>query len=261
MSGRGASMRYLLPILLGLCLGVALPVAARAAPAGDTLVTELATGNVDINMRFSGEKILVFGAISRPGDIIIKVKSPMQTVALSRKERFGPFWLASGKIKISHTPGLLYLLSTAPIDTLLPPAERERYGLSLGHVTKLATLDSDAKGMGDWQAAFLRLKRSDGHYLEGGHAVRIENKRLFFTTINLPAKLPLGVYRLEFYLVRGGKVVAQQARKLNVQQVHVERWMSNTAHNTPWSFGFAYTFGAMFLGLVLGVILQRDTDD
>ncbi|MEJ2509426.1 MAG: TIGR02186 family protein [Gammaproteobacteria bacterium] len=254
------------PLLwLALTLAALAPLTGRAAPdpaaSDDTLVTELATDHVDITTHFTGEKILVFGAISRPGDIVIKVKSPTETVALTRKVQMGPFWLANGKIKVSNAPGLLYLLSTEPLDKLLPAAERDRYGLALKDALQDAKTDAKPKGMGDWQAAFMRLKADEDHYVEGRHAVRMDSKRLFFTSINLPAKIPLGVYHLEFYLVRDGKVVAQQTRKLNVQQVRIERWMSNTAHETPWGFGIVYTLGAMFLGLVLGVVLQRDRDD
>jgi len=247
--------------LLALCLAVLAPAFAHAADEADSLVTELATDHVDITTHFTGEKILVFGAISRPGDIVIKVQSPTETVAIKRKVQIGPFWLANGKIKVSHAPGLLYLLSTAPLDTLLPADERERHGLSLADALKGAKTDTPPKGMGDWQAAFMRIKGDEGHYVEGQHAIRMDSKRLFFTSINLPAKIPLGVYHLQFYLVRDGHVVAQQTRKLNVQQVRIERWMSNTAHETPWGFGIVYTLGAMILGLVLGVVLRRDSDD
>ncbi len=267
--------RLLTPLITRLTLRLALALipfapaahAATTAPlavaAAETpLVTELATDRVDITSQFTGEKILVFGAISRPGDVIIKVTAPNETVALTRKAELGPFWLSNGKIRVSHAPGLLYLLSTRPIDKLLPAQARQHYGLRLEDGLSTAKpLDTIPAGMQDWQAAFLRLKQADGYYRQNDHAIRLFGNRLFSTSLELPAKLPLGTYNLDIYLVKDGKVLAQQTRQLNVQQVRLEQWVSQTAHTWSWIFGISFVLFAMVLGLVLGVVLRKSSDD
>ncbi|HQU15567.1 MAG: hypothetical protein B7Z66_00785 [Chromatiales bacterium 21-64-14] len=238
---------------------VALP--AHAAPVGEGgLVTQLATDHVDITARFTGQEILIFGALSRRGDVIVRLRAPDQVVALSRKAKFGPFWLNSGKLDVDAAPGLLYVLASAPVKKLLDVRTRERYGLTLEHAVAKLRIAHVPEGMEDWRDALLQLKKQDHYYLQDGHAVTLVSDRLFFTRVDLPAKIPLGVYRLDIYLVRGGRIVGHQSRTLEVRQVRLERWVSDVAHGYPWTFGVLFTVLAMGLGLALGIVLRRDGD-
>jgi uncharacterized protein (TIGR02186 family) len=243
-----------------LLLGALFYLLPFAASADDGLVAEMATDHVNITSQFTGEDILIFGAVSRPGDVIIKVQSPAQDVVLSRKVKFGPIWLDSGKLVVRGTPGLVYLLTSKPVAELLSPADADRYGLRLEDALAGARLEGQEKGMTDWRQAFLRLKRRKNYYLQADHAVKLESKRLFVTSLDLPAKLPLGIYNLDIYLVRNGKVVSHETHQIDVRQVRLERWVSNVAHSHAWLFGGAFTLLALLVGLGLGIVLRRDRD-
>lgn len=222
------------------------------------IVTQLGTDHVDITTRFAGQKILIFGALSRPGQVLIKVRSPDQPVALSRKSRYGPFWLNSDKMVIPNAPGLLYLLGSVPVGSLLDEAQRRRYGLTLHHAVANLSVSHVPSGMADWREALIRAKRRDGYYREGDGAVTLVRDRLFYATVDLPAKIPLGRYDLEIYLIRNGRIVARQLRTMNVREVRLARWASDIAHDDPWLFGVGFTLVAMALGLLLGIALRRD---
>lgn len=223
--------------------------------ADSGLVTELGEANVDITARFTGEKMLIFGAVSRRGDVIVKVVSPVQTVDLAHKEKFGPFWLTAGKVRVENTPGLYYVLSDKPVARLLSRAERQRYGLDLADALR------DAKVTGNpaagWQGAFIRLKQKQDNYLQDGQAVKLVRNQLFSTSMQLPAKLPLGKYRLEIYRVRGGTVRGHQQRTFEVREVKVEHWVSRAAYSHPWTFGIVFTLMALAIGLTLGIALRK----
>jgi uncharacterized protein (TIGR02186 family) len=243
-------MKKLLFLLVALSATLAAQVRADSG-----LVTELGEQNVDITARFAGEKMLIFGAVSRPGDVIVKVVSPTQTVDLSHKEKFGPFWLTAGKVRVENTPGLFYVLSNKPVDQLLNRAQRRRYGLDLTDALR------DAKVTGQpaeaWQDAFIRLKRTQENYRQDGQAVKLVRDQLFSTSMHLPAKLPLGKYRLEIYRVRGGRLRGHQERTFEVREVKLEHWVSKAAYTHPWSFGILFTLLALTIGLVLGIALRK----
>lgn len=246
-------------LVLTTLLAIALSPASRAAD--DSLITELQQDHVDITSQFTGEQILVFGAIRKGGDVIVKVVSPDQDVALSRKAKVGPVWLDSGNMNVSNAPGLLYLLSTRPLDQILNPAEQQAHKLRLEDALDQAQAPAPTAGMEDWRTAFLRLKTHKGYYLQDGAAVKLDRGRVFSTSINLPAQLPIGTYQLQIYQVRDGKVVSEETRALDVRQVRVERWVSNIAHGYSWAFGIGFTLMAMIIGLVLGIILRRSRND
>ena len=229
--------------------------------ADDNLVTEMATEHVDITTQFTGEKILIFGAMAQPGgDVIIKVVSPPTDVALSHKKLVGPFWLDSGKMTIKDTPGLMYLLSSKPIEELLSLEDRDRNNLRVEDALLNAKITGASEDTAQWRTAFLRLKQEKNHYQVLDHAVKEESHRLFFSSLSLPAKIPLGLYHLEIYLVRDGKIVGQQSHNLDVREVRLERWVSDEAHAHSWMFGMSFTLFAMVLGLGLGILLRRNSD-
>ncbi len=252
-------MSRLSRFIFALCC--ALGLSGAAAAAQNELVTELAQTHVDITARFTGEKVLIFGAMSHPGDVIIKVASPSETVAISGKAQYGPFWLTSGNFTVEGAPGLFYMLSTRPVDELLGAAQRARYGLSLKHSLTAAKAAGVPADMPDWRDAFLGLKQQGGYYLQDAKAVEMVGGKLFSASMSLPAKLPLGEYKLTIYLVRDGKVVARQSRALDVREVQMERWISDVAYRHSWLFGIAFVLFAMTLGLVLGIALRRGGDD
>lgn len=247
-----------LTLLLALTL---LLVSRTAAAAGHSLLTELQTQHVDVTMTFTGQDTLIYGALSKPGDVVIKVTSPAMSVDLKHKKAIGPFWLDSGKLTVRQTPGLYYLLSSQPIKKIVSPAEQKKYGLHLQDALKQAKVDSStAKDMGNWQKAFIELKQNSGLFRQVPNAVKLVEKRLFSATIELPANIPLGSYHLDIYLVQHGHVIGHQTRNLEVNQVQLEHWVANAVNRHSWLFGIAFTVFALLLGLTLGMALRRGSD-
>jgi uncharacterized protein (TIGR02186 family) len=238
--------------LLAILAGMPVHPAAFA----DDLVTHLDVDQVDVTTRFEGQSILLFGAVPRGTDVVIKVVSPEQEVELGRKSQVGPLWLESGQATVRRTPGLLYLLSSRPLSDLLGNTERQALGLTLTSVLKAAEISGDSIPLSEWQVALLRLKRRRGFYVEDGHGVKLEGGRLFYTHIDLPPESPLGLYQVSVYLLRDGKVVQRQQRTLVVQEVRLQHWISRVAHDYGWTFGAFFTLGMMLLGLVLGMALR-----
>ena len=54
-----------------------------AVAADRDMVTELQSEHVDVNINFTGKDTLIFGALLKKGDVIVKVRSPDVPVALS----------------------------------------------------------------------------------------------------------------------------------------------------------------------------------
>jgi uncharacterized protein (TIGR02186 family) len=241
-------------------LAVAFAATVSLAHAGEALVTQLAQARVDITTRFTGEKILVFGALTQPGDVIVKVVSPDQPVSLSRKVEVGLFWLDGGNMILRGSPGFMYLLSSAPLDAILDAGERERFGLDLGLALGQVEAPATPRGLEDWRSAFIRLKKEKGRYLEVGNAVKLVSHQLFHAEIPLPAKVPLGLYRVDIYLANGGKIVAHETQTLDVNQVKLQAWVADAARTHSWLFGGALTLVSLLLGLGLGMVLRRASD-
>ena len=242
-------------------LTLLLLIASRVTAAADhSLVTGMQSEHVDVTINFTGKDTLIFGALAKKGDVIIKVSSPNMNVDLSHKRAIGPLWLDGGKLTVRNTPGLYYLLSSKPLDKIVSAATEQIYGLHLRDALKHAQIDSKAaSAMGDWQTAFIGLKKAAGLFRKLPDAVKLVENRLFMATIQLPAKIPLGTYQLDIYLAQHGHIISHQTRHLEVNQVQMEHWVANAVHKHAWLFGVLFTVFALLLGLTLGMALRRST--
>ncbi len=240
---------------VAICCSVWL-IGARA-DAG--LLTGLESSHVKITTGFTGQHVFVFGSTPQSGDIVIRVTSPDESVALSRKGRVGPFWLKGGKLRVDHVPGLMYLLSNRPLNEIAARPVLERHGLTFASTLVAAqTSGGPAPGGEAWQAAFERLKQNQGLFRKLEGDVRIDGGRLFSANFPLPATLPIGAYQLDIYSFRNGDLTAHRSSILEVNEVGIERWISRIALRHSRMFGVLFTLLAVVLGLTLSVLLRRD---
>ena len=244
---------------LRLALAIGCSVWLSGARADSGLLTELESSHVKISTGFTGQHVFVFGSTARSGDIVIRVASPDEAAALSRKGRIGPFWLKRGKLLVKQVPGLVYLLSNRPLDQIADRAVLERNGLTFHSTLATAQIDGNpAHGYEHWQAAFERLKQEQGLFRKLESDVRIDGGRLFSANFPLPAALPLGAYRLDVYAFRNGVPTGHHESTLLVNEVGIERWLSQVALRHPAAFGLLFTLLAVALGLTLSALLRRD---
>ena len=225
--------------------------------ADEPLSVALEPAQVDISADFSGIDLKAIGSMKGPGDLIVKVAGPLQDVTLSRKTKLGPFWVGGAAVKMSGAPSLLFLCVTAPIASLLPPAEREKYALLLQSVPVRIEPQLQAHAASVWRKAFFELKEKKGYYREDNGAIRVFENGQFVADIRLPGDLQSGTYTVETLLVRSGKVVGHTVGEFKVRLAGIEHWIWNAAHDYPWLFGSLFTLAAMLLGIALTAIPYR----
>ena len=225
--------------------------------ADESPVFVLEPSQVDISAGFNGTDLTAIGSMQGPGELIVKVAGPLQEVTLSRKAKLGPFWVGGETVKMGGAPSLLFLYATAPIASLLAPAERQKYALLLEGVPVRIEPQPQARAADGWRKAFFRLKEKQGYYREDNGAIRVFENGRFIAAIGLPGDLQIGTYTVETMVVRSGKVVGRTVEKFNVRLSGIERWIWNAAHDYPWLFGGLFTLAAMLLGIVLTAIPYR----
>lgn len=225
--------------------------------ADEPLVVAPQSSQVNITTDFTGSDLKAIGAMDGPGDLIIKVVGPQQEATLSREVQLGPFWVGGDTVKMEGAPSLLFIYSTAPIASILAPAEREKYALLLEGVPVRIEPQLTAHAADDWRKAFFRLKERQGYYHENDRAIRVFGNRLFIADMRLPGDLQIGTYTVETLLVKSGKVVGHNVGNFRVRLSGIERWVWNAAHDHSWLFGSLFTLAAMVLGFVLNAIPYR----
>lgn len=225
--------------------------------ADEPLVVVPETDEVKITTDFAGTDLKAVGSMRGPADLIIKLVGPQQEATLSRETKLGPFWVGGDTVKMEGAPSLLFLYATAPIASILSPAEQQKYGLLLEGVPVRVEAQLQAHAAIDWRKAFFRLKERQGYYHEDDHAIRVFGNRLFIADMRLPGDLQVGEYTVETLVVKSGAVVGHTVGNFKVRLSGMERRVWNAAHDHSWLFGSLFTLVAMALGLVLNAIPYR----
>lgn len=228
-----------------------------ASWAEEPLVVVPETERVNITTDFAGAEVKAVGSMRGPADLIIKLVGPQQETKLSRETKLGPFWVRGDTVKMEGAPSLLFFYATAPIASILPLDEQQKYGLLLEGVPMHVEPHLKAHAADDWREAFFRLKERQGYYHEDDTAIKVFGNRLFIADMRLPGDLQVGTYTVETLVVKSGKVVGRDVGQFKVRLAGIERWVWNAAHDHSWLFGSLFTLLAMLLGLALNAIPYR----
>jgi uncharacterized protein (TIGR02186 family) len=106
----------------------------------------------------------------------------------------------------------------------------------------------EAKTLERFEAGLIDLYRRAGLFVENPAAVEITEGVLYRARIPVPARVPVGTYRAETYLISRGRVLAVASRDVQIRKAGFERFVALAAER----HGFLYGLSAVLLSLVLG---------
>jgi uncharacterized protein (TIGR02186 family) len=231
-----------------------LPVAAHAADP--RLVPDVSSRAIDIQYSFTGEELLLFGAILYPGqrlpddraDIVVVLKGPVRPIVLREKRRVAGIWVNASSIRLRTSPGFYAIGSSRPIDKLVDERTAAIFELGLANLSMSPSGFSEARKLERFEAGLTDLYRRSGLFVENPSAVEITEGVLYRARIPVPARVPVGTYRAETYLISRGRVLAVASRDVQIRKAGFERFVALAAQR----HGFLYGLSAVFLSLVLG---------
>ena len=232
-----------------------LPLTAARA-ADPRLVPDVSSRAIDIQYSFTGEELLLFGAILYPGqrlpddraDIVVVLKGPVRPIVLREKRRVAGIWVNASSIRLRTSPSFYAIGSSRPIDKLVDERTAAIFELGLANLSMSPTGFSEAKTLERFEAGLIDLYRRAGLFVENPSAVEITEGVLYRARIPVPARVPVGTYRAETYLISRGRVLAVAARDVQIRKTGFERFVALAAEE----HGFLYGLSAVLLSLGLG---------
>lgn len=231
----GRLMRAMLALLT-----FALPAAAQ----DEGIVSGLSQTRVSITADFDGSEILVYGAVKRdspapegPIDVIVAVMGPSGPVTVRRKERVFGIWVNNSAVEIDSAPSFFALATTRPLDVILTATDNFRHSISIDRMIRAVGIADQAYGHEDFVRALVRVRSDEGRYRLLENKVELTEQTLFRADIALPANLTEGGYRVRLFLLREGRVIAEQERTIYVRKEGLERAIFNLAQRQPLIYG------------------------
>ncbi|MBX9615713.1 MAG: TIGR02186 family protein [Caulobacteraceae bacterium] len=261
------------------------PPPAAVAPAPEMSVATLADlrvaaaltdARVQVDSRFRGASIVLYGAVFNPTDdptdVVVVVRGPDAPVRLVKKTRNLGVWLNSRPVLFEGAPGFYMTASTRPLADIAGFGQLRRLGVGVDHlridapeetrtVTRYGVRDVVVSRLGedylDWRRAVIRLREAAQLYDTDPDGVSFVDRGLFRAQVELPATAPTGEYHAEVWLFREGEPAGVSNLTLTVEKVGFEREVYELAHRRPWLYGVFCVLLAGGMGYLASRIFRR----
>jgi uncharacterized protein (TIGR02186 family) len=245
-------------------------VVAAEAIGAERLVISLSDHRVMVTSSFSGEELVLFGAIERDGatpvrggsyDIVVTVSGPRAPIVTRRKGRVLGIWVNVESKVADLAPAYLAVVSNKPLAEIADAETGRRLRLGFDNILlnqAEAKPGGEIRGDDPFRAALLRLKERAGLYWQLPSGVTFLTPLLFRASIPLPAEAPVGTYEVDVKLFQNGALVARASTALEVLKAGIEQFVVNAALNYGVLYGLATVLMALFTGWVASVVFRRD---
>ena len=242
------------------------PLLMAQAPK-PVLVPDVSQRDIEIAYSFTGAELLLFGAILYPGgrlprgeaptDIVVVVKGPTQPVLVREKQKVAGIWVNAEHQRYSSVPSFYALASSRPIGQIVDERTRAIYELGLDSLQLSPGSSAISAVEHRFQQGLVALKRRTGLYVEAPHAVEITDGVLYRARLTIPARVPVGRFTAETFLIRDGRVLAAAVRDIDIRKSGFERFVARAADRDSIAYGLVAVALSVGLGLAAGWIARR----
>ncbi|MBA2932511.1 TIGR02186 family protein [Sphingomonas sp. CGMCC 1.13654] len=239
-----------------LCLGAAKPV----------LVPDVSDSQVQIVYSFTGAELLLFGAIlyphgrqpDHPADVAVVLKGPTQSILVREKQKVAGMWLNADSARFRSAPTFYAIASSRPLSQLVDQRTAAIYELGLDSLQMSPASGAEPAEQARFENGLVDLKRRSGLYVEDSHGVAIREGALYRAQIAIPARVPVGRYVAETFLIQDGKVVAGAVREVDIGKEGFERFVTLAAHHWPFTYGLVAVALSLAIGWGAGALFRRN---
>ncbi|AOF98040.1 TIGR02186 family protein [Sphingobium sp. RAC03] len=247
-------------------LALLLPAAMMLGAADEPqLVPDVSQREVIIQYSFTGANLLLFGAIVYPGgvrpekpaDIVVVLKGPDQSILMREKQQIAGMWVNADSARFESAPTFYAMASSRPIDQIVDERTAAIYELGVDKLQLSPSSLNDSAEMDRFQAGLVDLRDRAGLFVERPGAVEISDGVLYRARLPLSARVIVGDYTAETFLVQDGRVVAAAVRDITVRKSGFEQFMASAAENWSFLYGLVAIALAVGMGWAAGAIARR----
>lgn len=228
-------------------------IMAAQAPS---LVPDVSQRRIDIVYSFTGAELLLFGAIlypggrvpDRPADIVVVLRGPAESILVREKQKHMGIWLNADSARFRSMPSFYAVASSRPLRDLVDRRTSAIYELGVDNLQLSPSSLEAADEQKRFEAGLVDLKRRTGLYFEDAKGVEISENVLYRARIAVPARVPVGKYTAETFLIRDGRVLAAAVRDIEIDKSGFERFIATSAR----AYSFAYGLCAVAISLLFG---------
>ncbi len=227
------------------------------AAANPVLVPDVSQRKIDIVYSFTGAELLMFGAILYPGgriptekaDIVVVLRGPTQPLIVREKQKLGGLiWVNAESARFLSAPGYYAIASSRPLDELVDERTAAIYELGVKNLQLSPASSEQPKTRRRFENGLIDLFSKSKLYDEQPGSVEISNGVLYRARLAIPARVPVGNYVTETFLIKDGRILAVASKEVQIDKSGFERFVAESARQYPLLYGLV----AVLLSLLLG---------
>ena len=241
---------------------LALFLMAQSKPV---LVPDVSARRVEIRYSFTGAQLLLFGAIlyprgrvpERPPDIAVVLRGPVQPILVREKEKIAYIWMNADSARFRSAPAYYAVASSKPVPDLLDERTAAIYEIGLQNLQLSPGAGATPKEQQRFSTGLVDLMRRQQLYSEKPDGVEITSGVLYRARLSIPARVPVGNYTAETFLIQDGRVIAAATRDIEIGKSGFERWVSLVARRHEGLYGLAAVIMSVGLGWAAAMVFRR----
>lgn len=227
------------------------------AAANPVLVPDVSQRKIDIVYSFTGAELLMFGAILYPGgriptekaDIVVVLRGPTQPLIVREKQKLGGLiWVNAESARFLSAPGYYAIASSRPLDELVDERTAAIYELGVKNLQLSPASSEQPETRRRFENGLIDLFSKSKLYDEQPGSVEISNGVLYRARLAIPARVPVGNYVTETFLIKDGRILAVASKEVQIDKSGFERFVAESARQYPLFYGLV----AVLLSLLLG---------
>lgn len=230
------------------------------------LVPDVSQREVEIAYSFTGAELLLFGAIIYPDgrvpqertDVAVVLKGPPQSILVREKQKLGGLvWANADSARFRSAPSFYAVAASRPLDELLDERTAAIYELGLGNIHLSPASGGDPDEQRRFESGFVDLETRRSLFLDRPGSVDISQGVLYRARLAIPARVPVGRYTAETFLIRDGKVIAAATRDIDIRKSGFERFVAMAADRWPLTYGLVAVGLSILFGWGAGALFRR----
>ncbi len=229
-------------------------VSAQATPP---VTLKLSPQTIEMGAFYNGVRLRMDGTVPSNSKVMIVIRGVTKDEVFNKKARVGPIWINVDKVHVSGPPSLFLRFSSEDVHTFLDRQTIENYALDelsirdrMQILTEHGVRDPEAlKALGDH---YINLKKSEGAYRRLSDRVQVTEtgtgEEHYSLNIGWPKLATPGLYQVEVYACRDGRIVGQSGATLKLVEIGFPAFMATSARSHPYEYGIF----AVILAIIAG---------
>lgn len=235
------------------------------AQAKPVLVPDVSERQIDIVYSFTGARLLLFGAIAFPDgsapdkdvDIVVVLRGPVESIRIREKQRVAGIWVNADSTRFRSVPVYYAVASSRPLREIVDERTASIFEMGVRNLQLSPVEGAAPERERRFIEGLVDLRKRNGLYIEDPKAVEITDHILYRAKIDIPARVPVGTFTAETFMVKNGRVIAAASRDIDIRKSGFERFVAVTADQKPFAYGIVAVLLSLLFGWAAGALFRR----